>query len=338
MNKAKKYFIVLIGLQMLFAHAGVAYAINSNDPTQGVTQYSGVEAQIKEYLCTPTDQSKTPDQSGSSSITSGSGSVQLNYESGARNEAKYDLYNCINRMYRFAIVLAAAIGVLFIVIAGYLYMSAEGNNESIQKAKDILISTITSFVILFMGYIFLKAINPELIQFKNIQPPSVKVQTADKPVNVVLDNSGNVTSVTGGAGHKASELFWPNEGNRGCKFAGPTQEKEIANISENMFKILKDICYNVAIKNNVDNPLVTSVVGYGKHTEGSYHYKGCAIDFADGSNNYFNIVTKEGSKVGRAVYAAAKAAGIDESRINPGTDRNQTYHIHIDLGTSCPTK
>ncbi|MBL8030668.1 MAG: hypothetical protein JNN11_05475, partial [Candidatus Doudnabacteria bacterium] len=127
---------------------------------------AGVGDQIKQFLCAPTPAANTQ------TTTNSSGTVEY---AGQNNQASGDLYNCINRMYRFAIVIAAVVGVFFIVIAGYLYMGAGGNQESVDKAKDILTTTITSVVILFAGYILLKAINPDLIQFRSIQPPSVRL-------------------------------------------------------------------------------------------------------------------------------------------------------------------
>jgi hypothetical protein len=111
--------------------------------------YSGPEAQIKQFLCTPSDASTSKDK------------------------ASNDLYNCINRIYRFALVTASFFAVFMIVLAGWVYMSAEGNEESVTKAKDILVTSIASIVILSSGYVLLKFINPDLIQFQPIQPPSV---------------------------------------------------------------------------------------------------------------------------------------------------------------------
>jgi hypothetical protein len=111
--------------------------------------YSGPEAQIKQFLCTPSDASTNKDK------------------------ASNDLYNCINRIYRFALVTASFFAVFMIVLAGWVYMSAEGNEESVTKAKDILVTSIASIVILSSGYVLLKFINPDLIQFQPIQPPSV---------------------------------------------------------------------------------------------------------------------------------------------------------------------
>lgn len=161
----KKSFLLTFSLIYMFtAWANLAFAQNSGyDYTK-----AGVGEQIKQYLCAPTQQ--TPTNSASSTASSFN-----------NNAASSDLYNCINRLYKFAIVLASVIGVFFIVISGYLYMSAEGSQEAVDKAKSILVSTITSLVILFGGYVLLKALNPDLVQFRSIQPPSVVVPTTTPP-------------------------------------------------------------------------------------------------------------------------------------------------------------
>ncbi len=180
----KKIFVFFLNFFLIFSsNYNLAFAQTSGyDYTK-----AGVGDQIKQFLCAPTE------QNGTSNSANSSGSVEY---AGQNNQASGDLYNCINRMYKFAIVIAAVVGVFFIVIAGYLYMGAGGNQESVDKAKDILATTITSIVILFAGYILLKAINPDLIQFRSIQPPSVRLQTANSPSGA-LSGSG-----TGGNSYK----------------------------------------------------------------------------------------------------------------------------------------
>jgi hypothetical protein len=131
----------------------------------------GVDSQIKQYLCAPP--ADGADVSGNSS-----------------------LFTCINQLYKFAIVVAAVVGVFFIVIAGYLYMSSGGSDESVKTAKDMLTSTIASLVILMAGYILLKAINPDLIQFHPISPPGVTLP-ADAGL---IPGGGGTGGGTGGGG------------------------------------------------------------------------------------------------------------------------------------------
>lgn len=150
--KLKKIFQLII-LSLLLANLAMAYNLQpayAQTPAPAHAQkYHGVQQQITDFLCTPTDAAKDPEA------------------------AKGDLYNCINKIYRFALVLASVFAVFFIVIGGFIYISAEGNQESVDKAKSILLSSITSLVILFGGYVLLKYLNPDLIKFQPIQPPSV---------------------------------------------------------------------------------------------------------------------------------------------------------------------
>ncbi len=160
--KFKLFFYVLIVSQLLLAHINLAYA-QTNTPIV----YGGVEQSIKDYLCAPTDASK------SAVTTTYFGTNISNNPTLQNNAAGNDLFNCINKLYRFAIAAGSVVSIMFIVIAGYLYMNSAGNQESVDKAKSIFESSIVSMVILFGGYILLRAINPDLLQFQTVTPPSV---------------------------------------------------------------------------------------------------------------------------------------------------------------------
>jgi hypothetical protein len=151
-QQIKKFFLLLLLTELLFAYAP-AFA-QSPSPT-----YSGVEKSITTYLCDPT--------AGGSGV----------------------LYQCINQLYKFAIVFASVLGVLFIVVAGYYYMSAEGNSESIDKAKSIIESTITALVILLAGYLLLYTLNPDIVQFHG---------NTLQPVSLTAPAGGGSTSASGG--------------------------------------------------------------------------------------------------------------------------------------------
>ncbi len=163
-QKFKNLFLVLLVLELLLAHINLAYA-QTNTPIV----YGGVEQSIKDYLCAPTDASK------SAVTTTYFGTNISNNPTLQNNAAGNDLFNCINKLYRFAIAAGSVVSIMFIVIAGYLYMNSAGNQESVDKAKSIFESSIVSMVILFGGYILLRAINPDLLQFQPVNPPSIAV-------------------------------------------------------------------------------------------------------------------------------------------------------------------
>ncbi len=168
MNLRKKFRTLLASfllIEIFLVYAQPVNAQNTNSSTTTVA--GGAEQSIKDLLCTPTDTS----QSGVTT-TSKEQFAYTTY-SVSSNAAGDDLYNCINRIYRFAIAFSSIAAVFMIVIAGYLYMASDGSEESVTKAKEILVSSITALVILFITFILLREINPELVKFKIIQPPSV---------------------------------------------------------------------------------------------------------------------------------------------------------------------
>lgn len=171
-GKIKKYFYILLLIELMLNY--IPAQVFAADQFDYATK-AGVSDQIKAYLCAPSDVQTKQTETGNAALTMGQTDFQ-NYAA-ANNANSGDLYKCINQLYKFAIILSAVIGVFFIVIAGYIYMSADGNQESVDKAKNILVTTITSMVILMAGYLLLKAINPDLVQFKSIQPPSVQMNT-----------------------------------------------------------------------------------------------------------------------------------------------------------------
>jgi hypothetical protein len=165
MNKLKKYFLIFLLIELMFAYVP-AYA--------STVTYSGPQQQIADYLCAPS--------------------------TGSNSSA---LFTCINQLYKFAIALACTVGVFFIVIAGYVYMSAEGNQESVDKAKSILVSTIVSLVILFAGFLLLKTLNPDLVNLQPIVLPNATGSVIPPAPTTGLPTGGTTgtpsTGVTSGS-------------------------------------------------------------------------------------------------------------------------------------------
>lgn len=151
MAKHKKSLQTLI-LSLMLANLFLAFnakTVHAQTSSTSTQKYRGVDEQIKAFLCTPSNASTDPEA------------------------AKGDLYNCINKLYRFALIIVSIFGVLMIILGGWVYMAAAGNEEAVTKAKDILTTTIVAIIIIFSGYVLLRFLNPDLIKFQPIQPPSV---------------------------------------------------------------------------------------------------------------------------------------------------------------------
>ncbi len=56
----------------------------------------------------------------------------------------------VNNILNWLLPIVGGIALLAIIFAGYKYITSQGNPEAIGQAKDIIISTITGLVLLFL--------------------------------------------------------------------------------------------------------------------------------------------------------------------------------------------
>ena len=75
---------------------------------------------------------------------------------------------CISQIYTLSLGLGSLLALAIMVLAGYRYMAAQGSGEAVQSAKDMFTAAVTGLIIIFVGFILLYVINPDLVQFKNI--------------------------------------------------------------------------------------------------------------------------------------------------------------------------
>ncbi len=100
---------------------------------------------------------------------------------------------CIQQLYLVALGLGAVVALLMIILAGYRYMTAQGNAQQVESAKEALTSAFIGLIIIFIAFILLYLINPDLVKFKGLQlpgGPSYQRTQAPIPRNV------NATSVS----------------------------------------------------------------------------------------------------------------------------------------------
>lgn len=68
----------------------------------------------------------------------------------------------VNYLVTFAIGILVIIGVITIVIGGYLYMTAAGNASQVGSAKEMITSALIGIFIAFVSVVILNTINPYL--------------------------------------------------------------------------------------------------------------------------------------------------------------------------------
>lgn len=115
------------------------------------------------------------------------------------NSQSVPLDEKIEYIYQMIVTFVAGpLAVLFLVYAGYLYITSAGNPEQLGMAKDMIVSTITAIVILLLAGLILRTIG--------------ETRVAD-PASL------------GGGGGQAEEEQVENEGGQSGEEAGPTTEE-----------------------------------------------------------------------------------------------------------------
>jgi hypothetical protein len=164
-------------------------------------------------------------------------------------------------------------------------MGAEGNQESVEKAKSILTSTLTSIVILFAGYILLKAINPDLIEFQSIKPPIASVAPIDDISTtapgvagqlITLRNLGKITISNSGSCPANNPLA-----NIQAIALGQLTQKDGPGLlcNQGTTGINPDMLQSLVNIANTGTPITITSLTSGHHSTGSAHYSGNAVDF-----------------------------------------------------------
>ena len=111
---------------------------------------------------------------------------------GAFLDTKTPLKNLVNLIVTFALAILVIIGVITIVIGGYMYMTAAGNASQVQTAKEWIMSALLGIFIAFISVVLLNTINPFL--GKNAVEPSLG------PVGSGAPGGGTSSNGSGGSG------------------------------------------------------------------------------------------------------------------------------------------
>ncbi len=70
-----------------------------------------------------------------------------------------DIFNALTNI---ALFFAAPVAMFFLTLAGYYYITSNGEEERVKKAKNIIVNTLLATLILLASFAFLK----ELVDFK----------------------------------------------------------------------------------------------------------------------------------------------------------------------------
>lgn len=78
---------------------------------------------------------------------------------------------CVQQIYILALGLGSLVALLMIVLAGYRYMTAAGNAQQVESAKEAFASAFIGLIVIFVAFILLYLINPDLVKFRGLSFP-----------------------------------------------------------------------------------------------------------------------------------------------------------------------
>lgn len=82
-----------------------------------------------------------------------------NSSGGTTNSFPGGYQDYVKAVFSFSLKLGVALTVLMVIFAGYKYMTSQGNPTAINEAKDIIIGSLSGFIMLLLIYLILNVYN-----------------------------------------------------------------------------------------------------------------------------------------------------------------------------------
>lgn len=80
-----------------------------------------------------------------------------------------DFAGYVMAIYKFGIWTIGLAALLMIMIGGYMYLTSAGNTSQAGKAKDIITDAIAGIILVFVSWLLLYTINPELVKINSLE-------------------------------------------------------------------------------------------------------------------------------------------------------------------------
>ena len=90
-----------------------------------------------------------------------------------KKDTVVDFPTYVEGLYNFAVAFVAIAALLMITIGGFYYIISAGNQSQAGTAKTIIKDALLGLVVVFVTWLILKTINPDLL---NIAPDVSKIQ------------------------------------------------------------------------------------------------------------------------------------------------------------------
>lgn len=82
----------------------------------------------------------------------------------------------IKTVYEWLIRIAVVLGVGALTVAGLLWLTARGDTKQTDTSRSIIKNTIFGVILALCSYVFLYALNPDLVSFKPLQLDKIREQ------------------------------------------------------------------------------------------------------------------------------------------------------------------
>jgi hypothetical protein len=134
-------------------------ASTPTNPTPATSSVIGVNGQPITNMNTSPSATGTVAPSATGSSTPPTTSATYTPIFGECSGSNKNLANCIASVYDWSIGIGSAVAILMIIIAGYSYATSAGEVERINKAKEMVIGSITGLILLLLVVLILQVLH-----------------------------------------------------------------------------------------------------------------------------------------------------------------------------------
>jgi len=111
-----------------------------------------------------------------------------------------DIGNYIKAIYNYGIGIAGILAVVVIMIGGVVWLTAGGNTNKVESAKQWIGGALSGLVLVLTSYMLLYQINPNLVEFRNQEITTITSTTTPETggetgccTYSIQDKGGNLT-------------------------------------------------------------------------------------------------------------------------------------------------
>lgn len=229
-------------------------------------------------------------------------------------------------------------GMFMIALGGFWYITSAGNNARVLQAKRLIWDAIVGLALVLTAWLILHTINPDLVIFRfQSLDWSGTSSTAPQPAPGTGGNTGN-GSVPQDMKTAAQEVLDNCTVSSAADSCGGTAKKDLTDLAAGnpmtisctgqqktpplqLVQMLSQLC-----KTN-GSQITVNVFGGGKHSDGSLHYQGRAVDLGISGRNFSDLLQK--------TNAAASAVGMSTGGIFCDNGKRASCsvanHVHAGL-------